>query len=92
MNKDCNQTFQAFKQITTKCNDCNIFTIDFTNTEDECCICYQQKNHKSYLVAQDLREHMTNNFPETGITNFALTMPEEYKTDDPVESYRRYYI
>ena len=34
LNKDCDQTFQAFKQPTTKCNECNIFTIDFTNTED----------------------------------------------------------
>jgi hypothetical protein len=41
LNKDCNQTFQAFKQSTTKCN---IFIIDFINIEEECCICYQKKN------------------------------------------------
>ena len=42
LNKDCNQTFPAFKQ--TKCNECNIFKIDFTNTEDECCIKEYDRN------------------------------------------------
>lgn len=27
-----------------------------------------------------------------GITPFALAMPDEYKTSDPVESYRNYYL
>ena len=44
LNKDCNQTFPAFKQLTSKCNSCNVFTIDFTNKEEECCICTQKKN------------------------------------------------
>lgn len=30
-------------------------------------------------------------FPDRGITEFALAMPDEYKTADPVESYRNYY-
>ena len=50
------------------------------------------KTHKSYLVAQYLKEHIPTNFPETGLTKFALAMPDEYKTDDPVESYRAYYL
>ena len=29
--------------------------------------------------------------PNTGLTNFALAMPEHYKTDCAVESYRNYY-
>ena len=49
------------------------------------------KVHKSYLVAQYLREHVPSNFPQQGLTRFALAMPDEYKTEDPVESYRRYY-
>lgn len=52
------------------------------------------KYHKSYLVAQSLREHIPNaeKFAETGLTKFALAMPDKYKTDDPVESYRNYYL
>ena len=50
------------------------------------------KIHKSYLVAQYLKEHVPSTFPNQGLTSFALAMPDEYKTDDPVESYRRYYL
>ena len=52
------------------------------------------KMHKSYLVAMVLRENIpdANRFEESGLTRFALAMPEEYKTDDPVESYRNYYM
>ena len=31
-------------------------------------------------------------FEETVLTPFALAMPIEYKTDDAVESYRKYYM
>jgi hypothetical protein len=31
-------------------------------------------------------------FEETRLTPFALAMPNEYKTDDPVISYRNYYM
>jgi hypothetical protein len=30
-------------------------------------------------------------FPKTGLTPFTLAMPDQYKTSDPVGSYRRYY-
>jgi len=49
------------------------------------------KTHASYLVAQKLKLVMPTTFPETGLTPFAICMPDEYKTDDPVESYRNYY-
>ena len=54
----------------------------------------ETKIHKSYLVAMMLRENMPSDdkFEEEGQTPFALAMPEEYKTDDPVESYRNYYM
>lgn len=54
----------------------------------------ETKFHKSYLVAQYLRENMPPDyaFEETGLTPFALAMPDEYKTDDPVLSYRNYYM
>jgi len=50
------------------------------------------KVHKSYVVATYLREHVPAQFPVSGMTRFALAMPDEYKREDPVESYRRYYI
>ena len=32
------------------------------------------------------------NIEVRGLTPFALAMPDEYKSDDAVESYRRYYM
>ena len=52
----------------------------------------ETKFHKSYLIAHILRENIPTTFPEVGLTRFALAMPDEYKTDDPVESYRKYYM
>ncbi len=49
------------------------------------------KVHKSYLMAMYVKDHMPTHFPESGLTTFALAMPDEYKTTDPVESYRMYY-
>ena len=50
-----------------------------------------EKIHKSYIVAQYIRERIPDNFPTSGLTPFALAMPDVYKTSDPVESYRAYY-
>jgi hypothetical protein len=52
----------------------------------------EAKVHKSYLVALILRENIPSNFPESGLTMFALAMPDEYKGEDPIESYRNYYM
>jgi hypothetical protein len=52
------------------------------------------KMHKSYLVAQILKNNIPSDdkFEEKGLTPFALAMPDKYKTDDPVVSYRNYYM
>ena len=50
---------------------------------------YGNKIHKSYEVAMSLPEP---NFIDIGLTKFACAMPDEYITDDPVESYRRFYV
>ena len=51
-----------------------------------------EKIHKSYTVSLYIRENIPTNFPETGLTPFALCMPDIYKVQgDPVESYRNYY-
>jgi hypothetical protein len=54
----------------------------------------ESKIHKSYLVALHLRQHMPadESFSQTGLTPFALAMPDQYKTADPIESYRNYYM
>jgi hypothetical protein len=54
----------------------------------------ETKFHKSYLMALILRENMPSDdkFEVEGLTPFALAMPVEYKTEDPVESYRNYYM
>lgn len=46
------------------------------------------KTHKSLHVLNKCR----NLIPEGKLTPFALAMPDEYKSDDAVESYRKYYI
>lgn len=49
------------------------------------------KTHKT----EDVFDWLENNKPnlqELGMTDFALAMPDEYKTKCPVESYRAYYI
>jgi hypothetical protein len=52
-----------------------------------------EKTHSSFLVAMYLKEHAppVSAFPQTGLTKFALAMPNKYKVDDPIQSYRNYY-
>ena len=54
----------------------------------------ETKYHKSYLVSLILKENIPSEdkFDETGLTPFAFAMPDKYKMDDPVESYRNYYM
>jgi hypothetical protein len=52
------------------------------------------KFHKSYLIAEILRSNAPSpeKFEAEGLTPFALAMPEKYKTDDPIQSYKNYYM
>ena len=54
----------------------------------------ETKFHKSYIMAHYLKENMPSDdsFAKKGLTPFALAMPDEYKSDDPVQSYRNYYM
>jgi hypothetical protein len=54
----------------------------------------ETKIHKSFRVAMFLRENIPNEdaFEEVGLTPFAQAMPDKYKSDDPVLSYRNYYM
>jgi len=46
------------------------------------------KVHKSQEVIEQLSDV---SIAEGALTNFALCMPDEFKVNDPVESYRKYY-
>jgi hypothetical protein len=47
-------------------------------------------DHKSWLVIKSM-EDAIGKLPAKRRTPFVLAMPDEFKTDDPVESYRAYY-
>ena len=50
------------------------------------------KVHKSQEVIQWCIDNNTGPQSDLGQTPFRLAMPEQYKTTDPVESYRQYYL
>lgn len=47
------------------------------------------KTHKAFEIASKLT---IPKLPNIGLTPFKLAMPNEYKSDDAVYSYRQYYI
>jgi hypothetical protein len=48
------------------------------------------ESHKSYLVIQDLP--VPELLPRIGVTKFVTAMPAACILDDPIASYRNYYI
>lgn len=50
-----------------------------------------KKSHKSYENLNNLIQNRPDNIPCIEMTPFVLAMSDEFKTDDPVESYRNYY-
>jgi len=52
-----------------------------------------EKEHKSYQLSTLLRKYAptADKFPSTGLTTFAMAMPDACKREDPVEAYRVYY-
>lgn len=49
------------------------------------------RTHKTYEKLFLPAMKPPSGMPDVGRTPFALAMPNEYKCDDPVESYRNYY-
>lgn len=47
-------------------------------------------SHKKLIDVLPDISHIISDYRK--VDNFVLAMPEKYKTNDPVESYRRYYI
>ena len=54
----------------------------------------ETKVHKSYIMAMYLRENIPSDhkFAERNLTPFALAMPDKYKSEDAILSYRNYYM
>lgn len=50
------------------------------------------KDHKSFTELYDVVKTPPPWLKDIGLTRFALAMPEVYKKDDPVLSYRLYYV
>ena len=53
------------------------------------------KEHLTWRKLADILKTPPTHIPspiDDSMTPFALAMPDQYKTDDPVESYRRYYM
>ena len=52
-----------------------------------------EKIHASYKIAQKLSlwRPRADQFPVVGLTPFAQAIPDIYKSDNPVNSYRKYY-
>lgn len=50
------------------------------------------KIHSSYKKLFDIVKIPMSNQPDLGLTPFVLAMPEQYRCDDPVRSYKNYYI
>jgi hypothetical protein len=63
------------------------------------CLCKEYTKRYKKVHACDKMFHqfykdmirLHDEFPEKGLTPFAQAMPEKYKSDDAVESYRNYY-
>lgn len=51
------------------------------------------RHHKCEKIIQSMMEDFSLlSFPQESLTPFALCMPEEFRSSDPVESYRNFYI
>lgn len=50
------------------------------------------KQHKTTQTFEWLRDNSPYNLKNFGVTGFPLLMPIKYKSDDIVQSYRKYYI
>lgn len=50
---------------------------------------YRKRHKSSFVIAEQWPP--PKSVPSGPLTPFALAMPDEFKTEDPVESYRAYY-
>jgi hypothetical protein len=50
------------------------------------------KKHKTDILLRDILKHPPQNIPQIKFTSPAQAMPKQYRSSDPVTSYRNYYI
>ena len=50
------------------------------------------RRHKTYILLGEILFTPPDNMPDGDRTEFALAMPEQYKTKDAVKSYREFYL
>lgn len=53
---------------------------------------YDKVHKSSEVLGWCMKNKHLLTFPKQSLTPFALAMPDQYKTNDPVESYRNYYF
>ncbi len=55
---------------------------------------YERRYHRVHLVRTKCESALKDSsfLPGLGLTQFAQTMPEEYRDEDPVKAYRTFYI
>lgn len=92
---------EAPYRLTHKNHPCAIWTresrVNYLYTCDyglELCKEYTHrygKTHKTEPILKWLKNNVPN-IERDNVTEFALALPEEYKTKDAIESYRKYYI
>ena len=65
------------------------------NLFKELCFEYTRRYNKVHLTQTkllDVLSQLPKNIPTGEMTKFKLAMPDQYKSDDAVESYRAYYV
>lgn len=50
------------------------------------------KIHKNQLIIEEYLNNLDVQFFDKELTSFALAVTDDCKTDDPVQSYRKYYL
>lgn len=56
------------------------------------CVEYSRRYNRKHKSYEKVHYFVKNSCPEGEMTERPLCMPDKYKTDNPVESYRNYYI
>jgi hypothetical protein len=79
---------------TRWCGDTRINFMWASSHAIELCKEYTKRYGKIHSCEKGIRQlvEMQHMIPEGPLTNYALAMPDKYKTNDPVQSYRTYYL
>lgn len=66
-----------------------IWVFNYVHALNSECVWRGYKSHASCAIVKNMPE--PQNLPSLGLTPFALAMPDELKSDNPIESYRLFY-